>query len=55
MPQKVGYDVDLNTLPLVAFTEKVVKKAGMGQKMWLKMQVSVRCSVCVSAGVFGCV
>lgn len=26
MPQKVGYDVDLNTLPLVAFTEKVVKK-----------------------------
>ena len=23
MPQKIGHDVDLNTLPLVAFTEKV--------------------------------
>lgn len=23
MPQKLGHDVDLNTLPLVAFTEKV--------------------------------
>jgi hypothetical protein len=23
MPQKLGYDVDLDTLPLVAFTEKV--------------------------------
>ncbi|RYG59192.1 acyl-CoA desaturase, partial [archaeon] len=38
MPQKLGYDVDLNTLPLVAFTEKVVKKAGMPQKMWIKLQ-----------------
>ena len=25
MPQKIGHDVDLNTLPLVAFTEKVSK------------------------------
>ena len=25
MPQKIGHDVDLNTLPLVAFTEKVNK------------------------------
>jgi hypothetical protein len=24
MPQKLGHDVDLNTLPLVAFTEKVI-------------------------------
>ena len=24
MPQKLGYDVDLDTLPLVAFSEKVI-------------------------------
>jgi hypothetical protein len=29
MPQKLGHDVDLNTLPLVAFTEKVAKKIGI--------------------------
>lgn len=38
MPQKVGYDVDLNTLPLVAFTEKMVKKVGSLHKVWLKAQ-----------------
>ena len=38
MPQKLGHDVDLQTLPLLAFTEKVVKKAGMPQKLWIRMQ-----------------
>ena len=38
MPQKLGHDVDLNTLPLVAFTEKVCKRAGMAQKTWVRMQ-----------------
>jgi hypothetical protein len=43
MPQRVGYDVDLQTLPLVAFTEKVVKRAGFGQKVWLRLQVRDSC------------
>lgn len=38
MPQKIGHDVDLNTLPLVAFTEKVVKKIGMSMKWWIRLQ-----------------
>jgi len=38
MPQKLGYDVDLNTLPLVAFTEKVCKRAGVPLKVWIRMQ-----------------
>lgn len=38
MPQKLGYDVDLNTLPLVAFTEKVVKRIGFPLKTWIRMQ-----------------
>jgi fatty acid desaturase 2 (delta-6 desaturase) len=38
MPQKLGFDVDLNTLPLLAFTTKVVKKAGFSQKLWIRMQ-----------------
>lgn len=38
MPQKIGHDVDLNTLPLVAFTEKVIKKTGAFQKSWLSAQ-----------------
>lgn len=38
MPQKVGHDVDLATLPLVAFTSKVVKKIGNPLKKWISMQ-----------------
>lgn len=38
MPQKQGADPDLNTLPLVAFTEKVVKRIGIPMKYWLRMQ-----------------
>jgi len=38
MPQKHGADPDLNTLPLVAFTEKVVMKVGFPMKLWLRMQ-----------------
>jgi fatty acid desaturase 2 (delta-6 desaturase) len=38
MPQKLGHDVDLNTLPLVAFTEKIVKRAGLPQKVWVRLQ-----------------
>ena len=38
MPQKLGHDVDLNTLPLVAFTSKVVKRIGLPMKVWIRMQ-----------------
>ena len=38
MPQKVGHDVDLNTLPLVAFTTKVVKRMGVPQRFWIRLQ-----------------
>jgi len=38
MPQKIGHDVDLNTLPLVAFTSKVVKRIGIPMKLWLRLQ-----------------
>jgi len=38
MPQKEGFDPDLNTLPLVAFTEKVVKRVGIPMKTWLRAQ-----------------
>jgi fatty acid desaturase len=38
MPQKIGHDVDLNTLPLVAFTSKVVKKIGVNLKSWIALQ-----------------
>ena len=38
-PQKVGYDVDLNTLPLVAFCKDVVKRSHpKALKFWLKLQ-----------------
>jgi hypothetical protein len=33
MPQKLGHYVDLNTLPLVAFTEKVCKRVGVPLKV----------------------
>jgi len=35
MPQKLEHDVDLNTLPLVAFNKEIGKK---GHKGWLKLQ-----------------
>jgi fatty acid desaturase len=38
MPQKLGHDVDLDTLPLLAFTEKIAKRVGITQKLWLRMQ-----------------
>jgi fatty acid desaturase 2 (delta-6 desaturase) len=38
MPQKLGHDVDLNTLPLVAFTEKVAKRVGLPLRWWIRMQ-----------------
>ena len=41
MPQKLGHDVDLETLPLVAFTEKVVtrmRKVGSSLKRWVSLQ-----------------
>lgn len=38
MPQHLGYDVDLNTLPLVAFTEKMVKNVKGLHKFWIGSQ-----------------
>lgn len=37
-PQKLGHDVDLDTLPLVAFSKKVVQKIGAPLKSWIKLQ-----------------
>lgn len=44
MPQKIGHDVDLDTLPLVAFTNKVlgkIKKNSWLQKVWIKLQATL--------------
>lgn len=40
MPQKIGHDVDLETLPLVAFTTAAVKRTliGLPQKTWIGLQ-----------------
>ncbi len=38
MPQKLGYDVDLNTLPLVAFSQKVIKRISSLHKLWIAAQ-----------------
>lgn len=38
MPQKLDHDVDLNTLPLVAFTTKVVKRVDTAMKGWIRLQ-----------------
>ncbi len=39
MPQKIGHDVDLETLPLVLFSKNALrKKLGISMKMWLKLQ-----------------
>jgi len=38
-PQKIGHDVDLETLPLVAFTDKVMHKLSGGtMKRWISYQ-----------------
>jgi fatty acid desaturase 2 (delta-6 desaturase) len=41
MPQKLGHDVDLNTLPLVAFTTGVCKRLGSVGKLWIRMQAAL--------------
>jgi acyl-CoA 6-desaturase (Delta-6 desaturase) len=39
MPQKISYDVDLNTLPLVAFTSKIIEKTNNKiLKNWISLQ-----------------
>lgn len=39
MPQKLGHDVDLDTLPLVAFTDKIKNKIkGKALKNWISIQ-----------------
>lgn len=38
MPQKIDHDVDLNTLPLVAFTNKVISRIGWPLKLWISLQ-----------------
>ena len=39
MPQKIDHDVDLATLPLIAFTKNVLtKRLGVTHKTWLSMQ-----------------
>jgi hypothetical protein len=38
MPQKLGHDVDLETLPLVAFTSRVCRKLSKSLKYWIYIQ-----------------
>jgi acyl-CoA 6-desaturase (Delta-6 desaturase) len=38
MPQKISHDVDLDTLPLVAFTNKIGKQIGLPLKYWIRLQ-----------------
>jgi fatty acid desaturase len=37
-PQKIGYDIDLNTAPLVAFHNSSLKNNDFWTKLWLKYQ-----------------
>jgi len=41
MPQKLGHDVDLNTLPLVCFTSKIAKRIGLPMKLWIRAQAFI--------------
>lgn len=38
MPQKVGFDVDLNTLPLVCFATRMAKKVSRSVRNWIGWQ-----------------
>ncbi|XP_037032122.1 acyl-lipid (8-3)-desaturase-like isoform X3 [Bradysia coprophila] len=38
MPQRLHHDVDLNTMPLIAYSAKVVKKPKDGKRFWIKFQ-----------------
>ena len=38
MPQKLHHDVDLNTMPLVAFTKEMAGKVGFTGKLWVRAQ-----------------
>ena len=40
MPQKLSADPDLNTLPLVAFSSRVVKRANSALKGWISVQAT---------------
>jgi fatty acid desaturase len=41
MPQKIGHDVDLETLPLVLFSKNALRKRlGIPMKMWIKFQAA---------------
>mmetsp|Transcript_20845 Transcript_20845/g.35341 ORF Transcript_20845/g.35341 Transcript_20845/m.35341 type:complete len:418 (+) Transcript_20845:61-1314(+) len=53
MPQKLGHDVDLNTLPLVAFTEKVAKRVGLPLKWWIRLQAFLFPTVTTSLVALG--
>lgn len=39
MPQRLKHDVDLDTLPLIAFNSKIVKKPENGRNFFVKHQV----------------
>lgn len=38
MPQRLNHDVDLNTMPLIAYSAKVVKKPKDGKRWWIQYQ-----------------
>jgi len=40
MPNNVKYDVDMKTLPLIAFNTKTVRKPEQGRSFFIQNQVS---------------
>jgi len=47
-PQKLEHDVDLNTLPLVAFNQQIAKKATGLNRIWLRFQAFLFAPVVVT-------
>lgn len=43
MPQRLNHDVDLDTMPLIAYNAKVVKNSKEGKRFWIQYQVT-QCS-----------
>lgn len=45
MPQRLQHDVDLYTMPLLAYNAKVVKNSKEGKGFMIKNQVSLVCAI----------
>lgn len=40
MPQRLNRDVDLDTMPLIAYNAKAVRNPKDGKRFWIQYQVS---------------